>query len=339
MAYVIWRVSDQVIVYANDFAINAFGGNESFIGKISLWDIIGPADESLIILESRRSDPQGGPDIHLPDEAFATFKRLDNGKLFTAWYRAKDIHEPDGSTLFRVAILFTNYDRSEDDANWEDFITQRASRIERELAASVAHDLNNSLAILQTEIEEFSTLGNVDLGTHLQDSFKRLADLGLKMHQLAHISKSVISANSENVLATIMPAPALKRPFDEGRGNLRVLVIDDEPTLVSGLCSIMTTRGVEALGAANSKEACFKALAFKPHSALIDIMLGEEDGFDLGKQLTELLPDINVVYMSGFARHAPSSVTREQKKILKKPFEVDLAISFLKEGLVNDNRD
>ena len=255
VAYVIWRVSDQVIVYANEFALNAFGGNESFIGKISLWDIIGPADESLIILEARRSDPHGGPDIHLPEEAFATFKRLDDGKLFTAWYRAKDIHEPDGTTLFRVAILFTDYDRADDDANWEDFITQRASRVERELAASVAHELNNSLAILQTEIEGSSTLGIVDSGSQFQASFKRLADLGLKMNQLAHISKSVSSANSENVLGKIMPTPTQNRPFDEGRGNLRVLVIDDEPALVSGLCSIMAVRGIDALGAASSKEA------------------------------------------------------------------------------------
>jgi DNA-binding NtrC family response regulator len=68
-------------------------------------------------------------------------------------------------------------------------------------------------------------------------------------------------------------------------------------------------------------------------------VLGEEDGFDLGKQLAELLPDIKIVYMSGFARHAVGSATRGQKQILKKPFEIDLAISLLKEGLASDNHN
>ena len=75
MAYVIWRVSDQVIVYANEFALNAFGSNESFFGKISLWDIIGPADESLITL--RVQDNGIGFDPQYKDKVFEIFKRLN----------------------------------------------------------------------------------------------------------------------------------------------------------------------------------------------------------------------------------------------------------------------
>lgn len=338
-AYVVWRVTDQVIVYANDFALDAFGADETLLGKTTLWDIIGPLDSSLVVVESIRSNPHGGPDIHVPDEAFATFKRLDTGELFTAWYRAKDVIEPDGGTIFRVALLFTNYDTFEDNLNWDAFIALRASRVERDLAASVAHDLNNALTILQSEIESCADLHKIDIGTSLQFSFQKLTDLGLKMRQLAHISQSVASINSEDLLSRIMPDPQISSQSSENGSSLRVLVVDDDLALVAGLCAVFETRGVRTLSASTTKEACLKAVTFNPHSALIDIVLGEEDGFELGRQLLELLPNINIVHMTGFASHAPSAAFRDKTKVLKKPFDIDKAISLLQEGLANDSRD
>jgi len=337
-AYVVWKVSDQAIVYANDFALDAFGADENLVGKVTLWDIIGPLDANLIIAESIRSNPDGGPDIHLPDEAFATFKRLDNDALFTAWYRAKDIIESDGTTIYRVALLFTDYDEYEDDLNWDAFITLRASRVERDLAASVAHDLNNSLSIFQNEIDTFSALHKIDSKEFFQHSFQKFSDIGLKMRKLAHISESVASINSEDLLSRIMPDPTSSLGHT-GKGVLRVLVVDDEPALVAGLCSVMEMRNIRTLSASTAKEACLKAAAFKPHAALIDIVLGDDDGLELGKQLVELLPNIKIVHMTGYAEHAPVSSFRDKTKVLRKPFEIDLAISLLKEGLVNDNRD
>ena len=99
--FAIWRVTDQVIVYANQHALDAFGGTAEMFAKTSLWDIIGPLDTNLILAESIRSSPHGGPDIHLPDEAFVTFKRIDNGELFSGWFRAKDIVDEDGNTNFQ----------------------------------------------------------------------------------------------------------------------------------------------------------------------------------------------------------------------------------------------
>lgn len=337
-AYVVWKVSDQVIVYANDFALDAFGADENLVGKVTLWDIIGPLDANLIIAESIRSNPDGGPDIHLPDEAFATFKRLDNGALFTAWYRAKDIIESDGTTIYRVALLFTNYDEFEDALNWDAFIALKASRVERDLAASVAHDLNNALSIFQSEIDMFSALHKIDSKEFFQHSFEKFSDIGLKMRKLAHISQSVASINSEDLLSRIMPDPTSSLGHT-AKGVLRVLVVDDEPALVAGLCSVMEMRNIRTLSASTAKEACLKAAAFKPHAALIDIVLGDDDGLELGKQLVELLPNIKIVHMTGYAKHAPVSSFRDKTKVLKKPFEIDLAISLLKEGLVNDNRD
>lgn len=335
-AFVIWRVSNQQIVYANDHAMQAFGGTPELLNKITLWDIIGPLDNNLIIAESIRSNPDGGPNIHVPDEAFATFKRLDNGKLFTAWYRGKDIHEADGSTIFRSALLFTDYDEYQNDQNWEAFISIKAQRIERELAASVAHDLNNALSILQSEMESFSQLHGIDLAQYLDHSFRKLNEIGRNMRRLAHISSSVSLVNADDVLDLIMPDPQVLSAIQPGQNEFRVLVVDDEPALLAGICSVLEMRNIRTLHSASAKEAQIKAKSFKPHAALVDIVLGEDDGIDLGRQLVELDPNINIVYMTGYANIAPTAIAKSKAKVLKKPFDIDAAIALLRDG-VNDD--
>ena len=335
-AFVIWRISNQQIVYANDHAMQAFGGTPELLNKVTLWDIIGPLDDNLIIAESIRSNPDGGPSIHVPDEAFATFKRLDNGKLFTAWYRAKDISEADGSTIFRCALLFTDYDEYQKDQNWEASIALKAQRIERELAATVAHNLNNALSILQSEIENFSQVHGIDLAQYLNHSFQKLQEIGKNMRRLAHISSSVSMINADDVLDLIMPDPQTLSALQPSQNEFRVLVVDDEPALVAGICSVMEMRNVRTLHSASTKEACFKAISFKPHAALVDIVLGKEDGLELGRQLVEMNPDINIVFMTGYANIAPSAIAKSKAKVLKKPFEIDTAIALLRDGVNHD---
>lgn len=336
-AFVIWRISNQQIVYANDHAMQAFGGTPELLNKVTLWDIIGPLDDNLIIAESIRSNPDGGPSIHVPDEAFATFKRLDNGKLFTAWYRGKDIDEADGSTVFRCALLFTDYDEYQNDQNWEAFISIKAQRIERELAASVAHDLNNALSILQSEMESFSQLHGIDLAQYLNHSFQKLNKIGRNMRRLAHISSSVSLVNSDDVLDLIMPDPQVLSAIQPGQNEFRVLVVDDETALLAGICSVMEMRNIRTLHSASAKEAQIKAAAFKPHAALVDIVLGEDDGIELGRQLVELNPKINIVYMTGYANIAPGAIAKSKAKVLKKPFDIDAAIALLRDGVNNDD--
>ena len=335
-AFVIWRIQNQQIVYANDHAMSAFGATSELIDNVTLWDIIGPLDGNLIIAESIRSNPHGGPSIHVPDEAFASFKRLDNGNVFTAWYRAKDIHEEDGTTIFRCALLFTDYDEYQNDQNWEAFITIKAQRIERELAASVAHDLNNALSLLQVDIEKISQIHKLNLEDHLSGSLKMLRDIGKDMRRLAHVSSSVASVNDSDVFDMIMPDPAVLRNLQPKPSEFRVMVIDDEAALLAGICSVMETRNIRTLQATNSKEACTKAMIFKPHAALVDVVLGNENGIDLGKQLMAIIPEINIVYMTGYANIAPTEIAKSGVKILKKPFEIDTAISLLHEGVKHD---
>lgn len=327
VAYAVWRVTDQVIVYANQHALEAFGAGPEFIGSTTLWDIIGPLDTNIILAESIRSSPHGGPDIHLPDEAFATFKRQDNGEVFSGWYRAKDIVDADGQTTHRAAIVFTNYDVNLDQYHYESFIEAKAQIIERELAARVAHDINNSLAVLETEIESLSVVHGVDIKNALSNSFHRLRNIGLDMRRLASISESLIEVNSNEVHSLLMPDPSkqMERPTQ----LLRILVVDDEPDLAAGLSTILELKGFWTQIAQSKKEALAKSELFMPHAALIDIRLGNEDGTDVARALREVLPNINIVYMTGYSSLLPAITASSSDTVLKKPFEISTAIAAL----------
>lgn len=327
VAFAIWRITDQTIVYANRHALEAFGAGPEFIGVATLWDIIGPLDTNLILAESIRSSPHGGPDIHLPDEAFATFKRQDNGELFSGWYRARDIVDVDGTTKHRAALVFTNYDVNIDQYHYESFINAKAQIVERELAGRVAHDINNALAILETEIESLSLVHGLNVREVLSSSFHRLRNIGLDMRRLASISNSLREVNTDEVHSLLMPDPS--KPLARLVGLKRILVIDDEPDLAAGLCTILEMKSFWTEMAHSKLEALRKSELFKPHAALIDIRLGNEDGTDVARELREKFPDINIVYMTGYSSLLPTITASSSDTVLKKPFEISTAIAAL----------
>ena len=71
-----------------------------------------------------------------------------------------------------------------------------------------------------------------------------------------------------------MPDPQVLSAIQPGQNEFRVLVVDDEPALLAGICSVMEMRNIRTLHSASAKEAQIKAAAFKPHAALVDIVLG-----------------------------------------------------------------
>ena len=335
VAFAVWRITDQTIVYANQHALDAFGATANFIGKTTLWDIIGPLDTNLILAESIRSSPHGGPDIHLPDEAFATFKRQDNGQLFSGWYRARDIEDSDGVTRHRAGLIFTNYDVNLDEYHYQEFVDAKAQVVERELAAKVAHDINNALAILETEIESISQVHGVGLKDSLSHSLHRLRNIGKDMQRLASISRSLLSVNSPDLHNKLIPdeTNSMQQPV----GMKRIMVIDDEPELAAGLCTILELKSFWTQMALTKKEALLKAASFKPHAALVDLRLKDEDGTDVAFALREMFPDITIVYMTGYSSLLPVIAGKTNDVVLKKPFEISSAIAALTKDKSHDH--
>ena len=120
-------------------------------------------------------------------------------------------------------------------------------------------------------------------------------------------------------------------------GMKRIMVIDDEPELAAGLCTILELKSFWTQMALTKKEALLKAASFKPHAALVDLRLKDEDGTDVAFALREMFPDITIVYMTGYSSLLPVIAGKTNDVVLKKPFEISSAIAALPKDKSHDH--
>ncbi len=103
---------------------------------------------------------------------------------------------------------------------------------------------------------------------------------------------------------------------------LRVMIVDNEPDLLSGIVETLTLARHPATGCTTSHEA-LEALAHQRFDVLIcDLLLGNgEDGTVLARQAAALDPAMRIILMSGnAARRAESGL---DWPLLEKPFSVE----------------
>lgn len=85
---------------------------------------------------------------------------------------------------------------------------------------------------------------------------------------------------------------------DEYLLNKHILLVDDEPELLTMVFSILTEYGFQNVETAKSvKEALEKAKKFRPALAILDVMLPDGNGFDLLKQLKKI-DDYPVLFLT-----------------------------------------
>ncbi len=65
----------------------------------------------------------------------------------------------------------------------------------------------------------------------------------------------------------------------------KILVVDDEPTIVRLMEFILARQGHEMIVAVNGEEALQKTRAHKPDLVLLDIMMPRIDGYEVAQQL------------------------------------------------------
>ena len=69
---------------------------------------------------------------------------------------------------------------------------------------------------------------------------------------------------------------------------LRCLIVDDNASFLEAAAHILQREGLTVVGAASSiADALRQARELRPDVILVDIMLGQESGFDLARRLAE----------------------------------------------------
>lgn len=86
--------------------------------------------------------------------------------------------------------------------------------------------------------------------------------------------------------------------FQKGEPMFRVLVVDDDFFILSGLRK-MLERDYEVKTASDGETALSIAERFRPNVVFVDYLLGYENGLDVIRELRKLLPDAALILMTG----------------------------------------
>jgi CheY-like chemotaxis protein len=115
----------------------------------------------------------------------------------------------------------------------------------------------------------------------------------------------------------------------------RILVADDQPTIVTTLAAILEEEGYEIETAFSGEEAVCKAARFSPNLLITDLVMGAMNGIEAATRITEMLPDCRVLFLSGtcsFDELSHAAPKRLVFSFVRKPMRVpDLlsAIAYL----------
>ena len=125
------------------------------------------------------------------------------------------------------------------------------------------------------------------------------------------------------------PRETPQRPRGHGQ---RVLIVEDEPAVRVLLVSLLARHGYEAR-AVTPPEALERARRGEPIDLLLtDVVMPGMNGRALARAMTELRPELRVLYMSGYADDAGDGVD-EAAGFLAKPFDLDRLLRAVHDAL------
>ena len=80
---------------------------------------------------------------------------------------------------------------------------------------------------------------------------------------------------------------------------LRCLIVDDNPEFLDSSSRVLESQGLEVVGRASSgRDAVRLAEGLRPDVALVDVRLGDEDGFEVANRLSAGARPTRVVLIS-----------------------------------------
>src|SRR5262249_11102847 len=79
---------------------------------------------------------------------------------------------------------------------------------------------------------------------------------------------------------------------------IRVLVVDDEPSLAELLASVLRYEGWEIKTAGDGASAVRAAREFRPDAVVLDIMLPDFDGLEVLRRVRSELPHVCVLFLT-----------------------------------------
>jgi two-component system OmpR family response regulator len=131
--------------------------------------------------------------------------------------------------------------------------------------------------------------------------------------------------------------PAAARPAAVPEGGLqradgtpvRVLVVDDEPSLAELLASVLRYEGWEIKTAQDGSSAVRVAREFQPDAVVLDIMLPDFDGLEVLRRVRAILPHVCVLFLTArdSVQDRVNGITAGGDDYVTKPFSLEEVIA------------
>ena len=138
-----------------------------------------------------------------------------------------------------------------------------------------------------------------------------------------------MTGRQPGVAASGARAPVLQRA--DGT-PIRVLVVDDEPSLAELLASVLRYEGWEIQTASDGSSAVRTAREFRPDAVVLDIMLPDFDGLEVLRRVRGELPHVCVLFLT--ARDAVedrvAGITAGGDDYVTKPFSLEEVLARLR---------
>src|SRR3984885_13125301 len=112
---------------------------------------------------------------------------------------------------------------------------------------------------------------------------------------------------------------------------IRVLVVDDEPSLAELLASVLRYEGWEIRTAADGAEAVRTAREFRPDAVVLDIMLPDFDGLEVLRRVRASQPNVCVLFLTArdSVEDRVSGITAGGDDYVTKPFSLEEVLARL----------
>ena len=105
----------------------------------------------------------------------------------------------------------------------------------------------------------------------------------------------------------------------------RLLVADDEPSIVSYLRDVLSEEGYSVTTASSGGAACEAAEREQVHLALVDLKMPDMSGMEVMTRIRERMPSAQVIIMTAFGtvETAVEAMKSGALDYLIKPFSID----------------
>jgi len=110
---------------------------------------------------------------------------------------------------------------------------------------------------------------------------------------------------------------------------MNILIVDDEEGLRNGILKRLSIEGFGMFEAANTRDALQVISNEQINIILLDLRLGEEDGYDFLKFLKKEEPEIKIIIITGFGtiKSSVNCIKEGASNYLTKPVDMDILIS------------